>query len=85
MKEHFEDAIESNEKFAIGHLYLAKFYLDTGDFDKAHELASKGIELGPEPSMPPFGHFILADVYNRQGRLEDAERELRAAQRLQGS
>jgi len=82
-KEHFEKAIETNDKFAIGHLYLAKFYLDEGDLEKAQELALKGIELGPEPTMAPLGHFILADVYNRQGRFGDAERELRRAQRLQ--
>ena len=84
-REHFEKAIETNDKFAIGHLYLAKFYLDSGDLEKAQELALKGIELGPEPSMAPLGHFILADVYNRQGRFGDAERELRTAQRLQSS
>ena len=85
MKEHFEAAIGANESFAIGHLYLAKLHLDTGNLDKAQELASRGIELGPNPSMAPFGHFILADIYNRQGRVEDAERELQAARRLQQS
>jgi arylsulfatase A-like enzyme/Tfp pilus assembly protein PilF len=84
-REHFEKAIETNDKFAIGHLYLAKFYLDSGELEKAQELALKGIELGPEPSMAPLGHFILADVYNRQGRFDDAERELRKAQQLQSS
>jgi len=84
-REHFEKAIETNDKFAIGHLYLAKFYLDSGELEKAQELALKGIELGPEPSMAPLGHFILADVYNRLGRFADAEKELRTAQRLQSS
>jgi arylsulfatase A-like enzyme/Tfp pilus assembly protein PilF len=84
-KENFEKAIEVNDKFAIGHLYLAKFYLDEGDLEKARELAQKGIDLGPEPSMAPLGHFILADVYKREGRFGDAERELRRAQKLQGS
>jgi tetratricopeptide (TPR) repeat protein len=84
-KEHFEKAVELNDKFAIGHLYLAKFYLDSGDLDKARELAVKGIELKPEPSMAPLGHFILADVYNRQGKFADAERELQAARRLESS
>jgi tetratricopeptide (TPR) repeat protein len=85
MKEHFEKAIEVNDKFAIGHLYLAKFYLDTGELEKARELALRGIDLHPEPSMAPLGHFILADVYNRQGRFDDAERELRKAQQLESS
>lgn len=48
-------------------------------------LAKKGIELDPEPSMAPLGHFILVDVYNRLGRFRDAERELAIARRLQGS
>jgi len=85
MKEHFEAAIGANESFAIGHLYLAKLHLDSGNLDKAQELASRGIELSPNPSMAPFGHFILADIYNRQGRVEDAERELQSARRLQQS
>ncbi|HXV63424.1 MAG TPA: sulfatase-like hydrolase/transferase [Vicinamibacteria bacterium] len=82
MKAHFEKAIEVNDKFAIGHLYLAKVHLDAGDLDQAQQHATKGIELGPEPKMAPFGHFILADVYNRQGRFDDAQRELETAQRL---
>jgi arylsulfatase A-like enzyme/Tfp pilus assembly protein PilF len=85
MKEHLQKAIESNDKFAIGHLYLAKFYLDAGDLDHARELAQKGIDLGPEPSMAPLGHFILADVYNREGKYADAQRELKTAQKLKGS
>jgi arylsulfatase A-like enzyme/Tfp pilus assembly protein PilF len=84
-KEHFEKAIETNDKFAIGHLYLAKFYLDSGELDKARELALKGLELKPEASMAPLGHFILADVYNRLGRFGDAERELQAARKLESS
>ena len=85
MREHLEAAIEVTEDFAIGHLYLAKLHLDMGNLEKARELAAKGIALGPEPSMAPLGHFILADIYTRQGRSEDAERELTAARRAQGS
>jgi len=85
MKRHFELAIEHNEEFAIGHFYLAKLHLDNGNLELAQQLATKGVDLGPEPKMAPFGHFILADIYNRQGRLQDAERELLTARRLQGS
>ena len=83
-KAHFESAIEDNPEFAIGYLYLAKFHLDAGELEMAEDLASRGIELGPEPSMAPLGHFILADVYNRLGRYEEAKRELQTAQRLSG-
>ncbi len=85
MVEHFEKSIELNKEFAIGHLYLSKHYLDIGDLERSMELAKRGIELGPEPSMIPFGHYILADVYNRLGKLQDAERELAAAQGLEDS
>ncbi len=85
MVEHFEKSIELNEKFAIGHLYLSKHYLEIGDLERSVELAKRGIELGPEPSMVPFGHYILADVYNRLGKLQEAERELAAAQGVEGS
>jgi hypothetical protein len=30
-----------------------------------------------------LGHFVLADVYNRQGRAQDAQRELTLARRAQ--
>jgi tetratricopeptide (TPR) repeat protein len=83
--EHFEKAIEVNKNFAVGYLYLSKMYLDRGDLEKASSLAKKGIELGPEPSMAPLGHYILADVYNRLGRLQDAEREVAIARRLERS
>ena len=85
MVVHFAKSIELNEKFAIGHLYLSKHYLEIGDLERSVELAKRGIELGPEPSMAPFGHYILADAYNRLGQLPDAERELAAAQGLEGS
>jgi tetratricopeptide (TPR) repeat protein len=83
--EHFKESIEHNEKFAEGHLYLAKMYLDSGDLNEALSLAKKGIELGPEHSVAPLGHYILADVYNRMGRYQDAQREVAIAQRLQSS
>ena len=85
MKEHLEKTIELNDQFAIGHFYLAKYHLDVGELERAHELATQGVALGPEPRMAPLGHFILADVYSRQGRTADAERELRTARGLQGS
>jgi tetratricopeptide (TPR) repeat protein len=83
MMEHFEKAVELNEQFAIGYLYLAKAHLERGDVDAALQLATKGVTIGPERSMAPFGHFLLVDIYNRLGRSEEAARELVLARRLQ--
>ncbi len=81
--EHFRRSIEIDSSFAEGHLYLAKLYLDQGDLEQAMDLAQKANELDPDPSLAPMGHFILADVYNRMGRLQDAEREVAIARSLQ--
>ena len=50
------------------------------NYAEAEETALRGLALEPEPEMAPLGHFVLADVYNRQGRTAEAEREVRRAQ-----
>jgi len=85
MIDHLEKAIAVNPDFAVGHLYLANAYLEQGNLERAIKLARRGIALGPEPSLVPFGHFILADVYHRLGRAEDAAREMALARKLRGS
>lgn len=79
MEASFRAALEANPEFAIGHLYLAKTLLDRGELIDAEATALRGLALEPEPEMAPFGHFVLADIYNRQGRTADAEREVRRA------
>ena len=65
----YRHAIDVNPGFAEGHLYLAKLYLDLGArFDDALALARKGIELAPESEYAPLGHYVIADIYSRQGR-----------------
>ena len=81
---YFRKTVEIQPQFGTGHLYLAKAYLDAGDLEKAAESARLGLARQPEPSLAPLGHFILADVYNRQGRVAAAQREEAAARRLQG-
>ena len=80
MEASLRAAIGHNDEFAVGHLYLAKALLDRGELREAEETALRGLALEPEPEMAPLGHFVLADVYNRQGRTAEAEREVRRAQ-----
>ena len=80
MEASFRAAIGHNDEFAVGHLYLAKALLDRGELPEAEETALRGLALEPEPEMAPLGHFVLADIYNRQGRTAEAEREVRRAQ-----
>jgi tetratricopeptide (TPR) repeat protein len=70
----FRQAVEANPEFGAGYLYLAKALLDTGDLPGAEAAALKGLRTNDDRSIAPLGHYVLADVYNRMGRLRDAER-----------
>jgi arylsulfatase A-like enzyme/Tfp pilus assembly protein PilF len=79
----FRKAVEIQPDFGTGQLYLAKALFDTGDLQGAEQWARQGLANKPDPRMAPLGHYVLADVYNRQGRTADADREVAAAKRLQ--
>jgi tetratricopeptide (TPR) repeat protein len=71
-----KQSLVSNPRFAEGHIFLAKAYLESGtNLREAAELARKGLELKPEPSVAPLAHYVLADVYSREGRGADSARE----------
>jgi arylsulfatase A-like enzyme/Flp pilus assembly protein TadD len=80
----FEQTVEIRPDFGTGHLYLAKALLDAGDLNRAEEAARRGLAREPEPGTAPLGHFVLADVYSRLGRADDAAREAEAGRRLTG-
>jgi len=80
--ERFRQVATLAPDFAIGRLYLAKVLLDTGDLPDAEREAKAGLSQSPDPSMAPLGHYVLADVYNRQGRLAEARSQQRAGDRL---
>jgi choline-sulfatase len=77
-------AIAMNPAFAEGFLFLAKLDLDLGqDLDEAVRLARRGIELDPAGEYAPLGHYVMADVFSRQGRHLDAELEAVRGQALE--
>ena len=76
-------AVEARPEFGTGHLYLAKALLDLGELEAAETAARRGLAASPDPSLAPLGHYVLADVYNRLGRLREAEKETAAARRLE--
>lgn len=72
-----KQSVEQNPAFPEGKLFLAKAYLDAGtNLAEATELARQAIARGPQPSLVPLAHFVLADLYNRAGRAQDAAREV---------
>ena len=78
-----KQSVEANVQFAEGYFYLAKAYLDGGDLDQALTMARKGLEIGPRSPVAPLGHYVIAGVFERRGRLADAQRELAAGKALE--
>ena len=81
----FRRVVELQPAFGTGQLYLANALLNAGDLVGAEENARAGLKNHPETAIAPLGHYVLADVYERQGRMADARRELAAAKRLEQS
>jgi choline-sulfatase len=82
--ENLKKAVEANPRFARAYLFLAKAYLDRDEnFDEAIGLALKGLELEPEAESAPLGHYVLADIYNRLGRMSEYRAELEKGRALE--
>ena len=62
---------------------LACARVGTGDLDGAAREATLALEKEPENPISPLGHFVLADVWNRQGRPQEAAREARLGKELE--
>ena len=82
-EQAYRKSIEINPRFAEGFFYLAKFCLDAGRLEEAAFNARKGLESGARSEFAPLGHYVLADVYSRQGRHADAAREAAAGKALE--
>ena len=82
--EALSKSIEINPDFAVGHFFLAKSLIDRNEqLDRAMELARTGLELDHGADMAPMGHYLLADIFTRLGRPQDAQRELATARALE--
>ena len=79
-KAELEACIREKPDFGIAYLYLAKNFMDRGDdLLKAQKMAEDGLTKLQEKSQAPFGHFLLADIYNRLGRPREASAQLQQA------
>ncbi len=79
-RSELEACIRSKPDFGIAYLYLAKNLMDTGgDILQAKTFAEEGIQKLQEKSQLPFGHFLLADIYNRLGKPREAMQHVQQA------
>ena len=80
-----EAAVNDAPDFGPPYFFLAREHLALGRLDSAAEIASRGLEMAGGSDVAPLGHYVLADVYNRQGRAKDARDEVLRAQKLEAA
>jgi arylsulfatase A-like enzyme/cytochrome c-type biogenesis protein CcmH/NrfG len=76
-------AIEKAPEFSPPYFFLAREELGAGRLDAAADLARRGLETDDRSPVAPLGHYVLADVFNRQGRHADANAEVAKARALE--
>lgn len=76
-------SVEKAPKFGASYFYLAREQMNAGQLPEATDLARRGLEAEPRSSLSPLGHYVLADVYSRQGRPADAAGEVAKARKLE--
>lgn len=79
------DAIDKSPEFGPPYFFLAREELSEGRLEEASRLASRGLEVAGSSDVAPLGHYVLADVYNRQGKPARAQEEVARAQRLEAA
>jgi arylsulfatase A-like enzyme/Flp pilus assembly protein TadD len=77
--------VEHAPDFAGCFLFLAREELAAGRLDVAADLARRGLQAQPGSPVAPLGHYVLADVYTRQGDAARAQEEVGRARRLEAA
>ncbi|HEX9189425.1 MAG TPA: sulfatase-like hydrolase/transferase [Vicinamibacteria bacterium] len=72
-------------EFSPAFFFLAREELRAGRLDTAADLARRGLEVDEGSAVAPLGHYVLADVYSRQGRPADARSEVGKARKIESS
>jgi tetratricopeptide (TPR) repeat protein len=72
-------------EFSTAFFFLAREELRAGRLDVAAELARKGLDVDQGSTVAPLGHYVLADVYNRQGRAAEAREEVAKARKIESA
>ena len=79
-----KQSIESNPRFGEGYIFLAQAYLESGtNLDEAIRLARKGLEYAPRSEFAPLAHYVMADIFNRTGRVREGAQEVALGRALE--
>jgi tetratricopeptide (TPR) repeat protein len=83
--QELHTSIETAPEFSPSFFFLAREELGAGRSDAAADLARRGLEIDGHSGIAPLGHYVLADVYNRQGKRAEAEDEVAKARRIESA
>jgi arylsulfatase A-like enzyme/predicted Zn-dependent protease len=79
--QQMREVVELAPKRPEGYLFLARGLLqESASIDEIQALVEKGLSLARTPDTRALGFFLLADVYNRRGRPDEASAALRKAE-----
>lgn len=79
-------AVETDPERAPAHVLLARSLLALerpDDYPEAEAEARRGLALDPPAQLRALAHYVLADIYNRLGRPEEAQREVALARQAE--
>ena len=84
-REHMERVVALAPDRAKGYLFLARGLLaQPGELERALDLVERGLGLADTAELRALGHFLLADIYTRQGDRGRAAQALARAKRFAG-
>jgi arylsulfatase A-like enzyme/Flp pilus assembly protein TadD len=78
-------AVEQAPDFGPPYFFLAREELDAGRLSAARDLASRGLKVAGASETAPLGHYVLADVYSREGDAARAREEADKGRRLEAA
>jgi len=79
------ESVEKAPDFAPAFFFLAREELQAGRLDAAAALARSGLAKDDRSALAPLGHYVLADVYARQGRRADADAEAARGRKIEAA
>jgi tetratricopeptide (TPR) repeat protein len=83
--DELRQAVEHAPDFGPPYFFLAREELGAGRLAEAQDLASRGLKVAGASETAPLGHYVLADVYSRQGEPAKAQEEAAKGRRLEAA
>lgn len=86
--ESLRHALDADPDRAPAYVLMARSLLaldDPAQYAEAETAARRGLALEPPAQLRALAHYVLADIYNRLGRPEDAQREAALARQAESA